>query len=161
MSILTSRASVWQGSRVGIRFSPANAHDGIAHTDRFSTYAHAIRELNRFQLAYIHLIEPRVAGNSEAAQFDAALNSRNFKPLIAGDTKLISNGGLTLASGTEAVQSGEADAIARGRQFIANPDLVERFARNAPLNRYDRETFYGGTEKGYTDYPFLKSESAP
>ena len=61
---------------------------------------------------YIHLIEPRVAGNAEAAQFDAALNSRNFKPLITGDTKLISNGGHTLASGTEAVQSGEADAIA-------------------------------------------------
>ena len=107
------------------------------------------------------MIEPRVAGNAEAAQFDAALNSRNFKPLITGDTKLISNGGHTLASGTEAVQSGEADAIAWGRQFIANPDLVERFAKNAPLNRYDRETFYGGTEKGYTDYPFLAQEVQP
>ena len=64
-----------------------------------------------------------------------------------------------MASGAEAVQSGEADAIARGRQFIANPDLEERFAKNVPLNRYDRETFYGGTEKGYTDYPFIKSEA--
>jgi len=160
LEVTEAVASVWQGSRVGIRFSPANAHDGITHTDRFGTYAHAIRELNRFQLAYIHLIEPRVAGNSEVAQFDAALNSRNFKPLITGDTKLISNGGHTLASGTEAVQSGEADAIAWGRQFIANPDLVERFAKNAPLNRYDRETFYGGTEKGYTDYSFLRQEAA-
>lgn len=95
----------------------------------------------------------------EAAQFDASLGSRNFKPLITGGTKLISAGGHTLASGTEAVQSGEADAIAFGRQFIANPDLVERFATNAPLNRYDRATFYGGTEKVYTDYPFLKSEA--
>ena len=69
-------ASVWQGSRVGIRFSPANAGDGIAHTDRFGPFANVIRELNRFHLAYIHLIEPRVAGNAEAAQFDAALNSR-------------------------------------------------------------------------------------
>jgi N-ethylmaleimide reductase len=159
LEITEAVASVWQGSRVGIRFSPANAYDGITHTDRFGTYAHVIRELNQFQLAYIHLIEPRVAGNAEAAQFDAALNSRNFKQLITGDTKLISNGGHTLASGAEAVQSGEADAIAWGRQFIANPDLVERFAKNAPLNRYDRQTFYGGTEKGYTDYPFLKSEA--
>ena len=110
--------------------------------------------MNRFELAYIHLIEPRVAGNAEAAQLDASLSSRNFKPLISVDTKLISNGGHTLASGTEAVQSDEADAIAWGRQFIANPDLVERFAMNAPLNPYDRATFYGGTEKGYTDYPF-------
>ena len=59
------------------------------------------------------------------------------------------------------MQSGEADAIAWGRQFIANPDLVERFAKNAPLNRYDRETFYGGSEKGYTDYPFLAQEVQP
>ena len=159
LEVTEAVASVWQGSRVGIRFSPANAGDGIAHTDRFGTYAHVIRELNRFDLAYIHLIEPRVAGNAEAAQFDAALNSRNFKPLITGDTKLISNGGHTLASGTEAVQSGEADAIAWGRQFIANPDLVERFAKNAPLNPYDRTTFYGGTKKGYTDYPFLATEA--
>jgi N-ethylmaleimide reductase len=160
LEVTEAVASVWQGSRVGIRFSPANANDGIAHSGRFGTYAHVIPELNRFQLAYIHLVEPRVTGNSEAAQFDATLNSRNFKPLITGDTKLISNGGYTLASGTEAVQSGEADAIAWGRQFIANPDLVERFAKNAPLNRYNRETFYGGTEKGYTDYPFLVQEAA-
>ena len=159
LEVTEAVASVWQGNRVGIRFSPANGHDGISHTDRFGTYAHVIRELNRFQLAYIHLIEPRVAGNSEVVQFDASISSRNFKSLIAGDTKLISAGGHTLVSGTEAVQSGEADAIAWGRQFIANPDLVERFAKNAPLNRYDRETFYGGTEKGYTDYPFLKSDA--
>ncbi len=157
LEVTEAVASVWQGSRVGIRFSPANAHDGIAHTDRFGTYAHVISELNRFQLAYIHLIEPRVAGNVEAGQFDAALASRHFKPLITGDTKLISAGGHTLASGVEAVQRGEADAIAWGSQFIANPDLVERFAQNAPLNPSDRQTFYGGTEKGYTDYPVLKS----
>lgn len=161
LEVTEAVASVWQGNRVGIRFSPANAHDGIAHTDRFGTYAHVIRELNRFQLAYIHLVEPRVAGNSEVEAFDAALSSRHFKPLITGGTKLISAGGHTLASGTAAVQSGEADAVAWGRQFIANPDLVERFAKNAPLNRYDRATFYGGTEKGYTDYPFLSSEAIP
>ncbi|WP_395750474.1 alkene reductase [Prosthecobacter sp.] len=155
LEVTEAVASAWQADRVGIRFSPANAHDGIAHTDRFGTYAHVIRELNRFQLAYIHLVEPRVAGNAEVAQFDAALSSRHFKPLITGHTRLISAGGHTLASGAAAVQSGEADAIAWGRQFIANPDLVERFAKNAPLNPYNRETFYGGTEQGYTDYPFL------
>lgn len=160
LEVTEAVASVWQGNRVGFRLSPANSHDGIAHTDRFGTYAHVIRELNRFQLAYIHLIEPRVAGNFEAEQFDASVSSRNFKPLITGETRLISAGGHTLASGAEAVQKGEADAIAWGRLFIANPDLVERFAKNAPLNPYDRQTFYGGTEKGYTDYPFLKSEGA-
>ncbi len=159
LEVTEAVVSVWGADQVGIRFSPANAGDGIAHTDRFGTYAHVIRELNRFNLAYIHLIEPRVAGNAEVEQFDATLSSRNFKPLITGDTKLISAGGHTLASGTAAVHSGEADAIAWGRQFIANPDLVERFAKNAPLTPYDRNTFYGGTEKGYTDYPCLDHEA--
>jgi N-ethylmaleimide reductase len=147
--------SVWGGRRVGIRLSPANTYGDIAHTDRFGTYAHVIRELQAFNLAYIHLVEPRIAGSSDLAQFDVSLSSRCFKPFITGDTRLISAGGHTLASGTDAVQGGEADAIAWGRQFIANPDLVERFAKSAPLNRYDRDSFYGGTEKGYTDYPFL------
>jgi N-ethylmaleimide reductase len=160
LEVTEAVASVWQGNRVGIRLSPANTYGGITHTDRLGTYAHVVRELNQFQLAYLHLVEPRIAGSTDAAQFDEALNSRHFKPLISGDTKLISAGGHTLASGTEAVQSGEADAIAWGRQFIANPDLVERFAKRAPLNRYDRETFYGGTEKGYTDYPILAQEAA-
>jgi N-ethylmaleimide reductase len=160
LEVTEAVVSVWQGSRVGIRFSPANAGDGIGHTDRFGAYAHIIRELNQFQLAYIHLIEPRVAGNEEAAQFDASLSSPKFRPLLAGDTRLISAGGHTLTSGAAAVQSGEADAIAWGRQFIANPDLVERFAMNAPLNPYHRETFYGGAEKGYTDYPFLARGAA-
>ena len=160
LEITEAVASVWQGNRVGFRLSPANAHDGIAHTDRFGAYAHVISELNQFQLAYIHLVEPRVAGNVEAEQFDVSVSSRNFKPLITGDTRLISAGGHTLTSGAEAVQSGEADAIAWGRQFIANPDLVERFAISAPLNPYDRQTFYGGTEKGYTDYPFLAQATA-
>ncbi len=152
--------SVWGGDRVGIRLSPANTFGGITHTDRFGTFAHVIGELNRFKLAYIHLFEPRIAGSSDVEKFDERLNSAHFKPLINGNTKLISAGGHTFASGTAAVQSGNADAVAWGRQFIANPDLVGRFARNAPLNRYDRETFYGGTEKGYTDYPFLAREAA-
>jgi N-ethylmaleimide reductase len=155
LEVTAAVTSVWGGGRVGIRLSPANTYGGIAHRDRFATYAHVIRELNPFKLAYIHLVEPRIAGSSDLAQFDEALDSHHFKPLITGDTRLISAGGHTFGTGTDTVRSGKADAIAWGRQFIANPDLVERFARGAALNRYDRDSFYGGTEKGYTDYPFL------
>jgi N-ethylmaleimide reductase len=155
LEVTTAVTSVWGGNRVGIRLSPANTYGDIAHVDRFGTYAHVLRELNQFKLAYIHLVEPRIAGSSDLTQFDAGLSSIRLKPFVSGDTRLISAGGHTLASGTDAVHRGEADAIAWGRQFIANPDLVERFRYNAPLNRYDRESFYGGTEKGYTDYPFL------
>jgi N-ethylmaleimide reductase len=61
------------------------------------------------------------------------------------------------ARGNAAIASGHADAIAYGVPFIANPDLVERYRTNAPLNEADSSLFYGGTEKGYTDYPFLNA----
>ena len=111
--------------------------------------------MNRFGLGYVHLVEPRVAGNQDLLHFDDALSSRHFRPLITGHTRLFSAGGHTPASGQAAVAAGEADAIAFGRAFIANPDLPRRLATGAPLNRYQRETFYGGTEIGYTDYPAL------
>jgi len=68
---------------------------------------------------------------------------------------LISAGGYTAESADQAIANGSADAVAFGRLFIANPDLPTRFASRSPLNAYDRSTFYGGTEKGYTDYPTL------
>ena len=69
---------------------------------------------------------------------------------------LISAGGYTAESADQAIASGLVDAVAFGRLFIANPDLPERFRKNTELNRADRSTFYGGTEKGYTDYPSLQ-----
>ena len=86
LEVTSAVTSVWGGSRVGIRLSPANTYGDIAHTDRFGTYAHVIRELNAFRLAYVHLVEPRIAGSSDLAQFDRGLNSMNFKPFIKGDT---------------------------------------------------------------------------
>ena len=69
---------------------------------------------------------------------------------------MISAGGYDRESGNQAVENGIADLVAYGRQAIANPDLLERFAKKAPLNPYDRDTFYGGDERGYTDYPSLE-----
>jgi N-ethylmaleimide reductase len=65
------------------------------------------------------------------------------------------NGGYDAVSGNAAIESGEADLIAYGVPFLANPDLPERYQKNAPLNPPDRATFYTGEEKGYTDYPKL------
>jgi N-ethylmaleimide reductase len=69
---------------------------------------------------------------------------------------MMSAGGYDRESGNQAIENGTADLIAYGRQAIANPDLPERFAKKAPLNPYDRATFYGGDERGYTDYPSLE-----
>lgn len=84
----------------------------------------------------------------------APLTSHIFRKAFAG--VLISAGGYTAATGNDTIAEGFADAIAYGRLFIANPDLVERFREDAPLNTPDRSSFYGGTEKGYTDYPALE-----
>ncbi|HSI82582.1 MAG: alkene reductase [Candidatus Methylacidiphilales bacterium] len=142
--------------RTGIRVSPSNTFGGIDHSDRWGTYSWLVGKLNTYQLAYIHLVEPRIAGNVDIEPaYD--LGSARFRPLITGDTKLISAGGHTQQSGNELIASGSADLIAYGRHFIANPDLPARFARHASLNRYNRTTFYGGDETGYTDYPALAS----
>lgn len=159
LEVVQAVTSVWNADQVGVRLSPANTYGGSEPSDRFGTYRHVVRELNRFGLAYLHFVEPRVAGNKDLLHFDDALSSRHFKPLITGKTKLFSAGGHTLESGQAAVASGEADAIAFGRAFIANPDLPRRLATGAPLNRYQRETFYGGAEAGYTDYPALQPAS--
>jgi N-ethylmaleimide reductase len=71
---------------------------------------------------------------------------------------LIANGGFTRDTATRALSAGTADAVAFGKLFLANSDLPERFRSNAPLNGPDQSTFYGGAEKGYTDYPALASE---
>lgn len=65
------------------------------------------------------------------------------------------NGGYDRERGNRILADGLADLVAFGRPYISNPDLVERFRRNAPLNAWDESTFYGGAEAGYTDYPFL------
>lgn len=156
LEVTEAVVSVWGGDRVGIRLSPANTFGGIATTNRFETYRYLVEKLNRFGLAYMHFVEPRIAGNVDLEQFDDSLASRHFRPHITGDTKLIAAGGLDFESGQEAVASGNADAVAYGRSFIANPDLPRRFAVGAPLNPYNRDTFYGGGPEGYTDYPFLE-----
>jgi len=155
LEVVAAVSSVWEPGRIGVRLSPSNTYGGSAPADRWGTYCHVIGELNRFGLGYVHLVEPRVAGNKDLLHFEDALSSRHFRPLITGHTRLFSAGGHTPASGQAAVAAGEADAIAFGRAFIANPDLPRRLATGAPLNRYQRETFYGGTEIGYTDYPAL------
>ncbi len=74
--------------------------------------------------------------------------------------KLIAAGGFTRDTAAQVVAEGWADAVAFGRLFIANPDLPERFRRGAPLNRYDRSTFYGCDARGYIDYAALQATSA-
>jgi len=126
--------------RTGVRFSPLGPWNDMSDENPLDTFSQAARAIRG--IAYMHLVE---AGGAEA--LTPALGEAFGGPVIV-------NGGYDLARSDAALQSGAA-AVAYGVSYLANPDLLERFRRNAPLNTPDPATFYGGDERGYTDYPLL------
>ena len=150
LEVVEAATSVWGGDRVGVRIGPSNKFGGMADSDPNVTFPYVARVLARFGLAYLHVIEPRVTGNmSDDTMPPVAVGL--LRPLFAGP--VIAAGGFDGAGADAILAKGEADLVAFGRHFLANPDLPERLARNLPLNPYDRTTFYYGGTKGYADYP--------
>ena len=142
----------WPAGRVGVRFSPVNPFNDIADSDPVTTFTHATERLNRYGLAYLHVIDPVRDAKGNALQPAVAPALRR-----AWAGTFIANGGYTRELGNEAIARGDADLVAFGVPFLANPDLVERFALEAPLNTPDVPRFYAGGAKGYIDYPVLES----
>jgi N-ethylmaleimide reductase len=144
---------VYGADRVGVRLSPYGIANGSGEAEPMPLYTFAIEELNKFGIAYLHFIEPRSSGTGRAD-----VNWQNvpsamalFRPIWKG--VLITAGGFVGDTANAAIAEGHTDAIAFGRYFISNPDLPRRLAHGFPLTPYHRPTFYGGEEKGYTDYP--------
>ncbi|MEW6560575.1 MAG: alkene reductase [Pseudomonadota bacterium] len=135
--------------RVGVRISPHFIRHDIKDEQTEEIHLYLAREFNRRSIAYIHIAEPDWAGGP-------ALSEDFRKKLRAGYSgSIIVCGNYTRESAEARLASGLADAVAFGRPFIANPDLVARFEQGAPLNKPNPATFYGGGEEGYTDYPLL------
>ena len=156
LEVIDAVVGVWGRERVGVRLSPFGTFSDMGDSNPVALFTYVLRQLSARGIAYVHLIEPR-AGNAGAdVELDHAAprTAEIFRQAFPG--VLISAGGYTAESADNAIGSGLVDAVAFGRLFLANPDLPERFRRNAHLNRADRATFYGGTEKGYTDYPRLQ-----
>jgi N-ethylmaleimide reductase len=116
------------------------------------TFTRAAKELKRFGLAYLHVVEYLPQESLPTPQERVAPQMR-----AAFGGPFILNGGYDARTGAAALQAGEADLLAYGRLFLANPDLVERFRQGAALNEPDAHTFYSSGSKGYTDYPTLPS----
>ena len=150
---------VWGADRVGVRLSPTNEHGDISDENRWATYSYAVTEVNKRKPAYIHLVSPRVSGNLDV-QPELDLGPDRFRPLVTGNTRLIAAGGYKPADAEALLERGDADAVAFGRLFIANPDLPRRIELGAELNPYDRSTFYTRGTEGYTDYPTLEQIEA-
>ncbi len=137
---------VWGAERVGVRLSPQGAFNDMNDSDPAATFGHAAAELGARKLAYLHLVEP--IGVNGAPPLGPLLRQRFGGPIIL-------NGGYGRDSAAEALAAGAAELISFGAIYLANPDLPDRFAQSAPLNKPDPATFYTEGEKGYTDYPAL------
>ncbi len=153
MEVLEAVTSIWGAERVGVRLSPINTFNDISDTDPEATFSVVVDGLNRFGLAYLHVVEVDMAGIAGDA-FDWERLRQSF------DGPYMANGGYDRDRAEQAIASGSADMISFGVPFIANPDLPARLAKGAPLNKADPATFYGGDATGYTDYPALKDQAA-
>jgi N-ethylmaleimide reductase len=143
------------GGRTGIRLSPVTPANDVVDADPQPLFDYVVRQLARFGLAYVHIIEGATGGPRELADrpFDYAALKAAYRA-AGGQGAWMVNNGYDLSLANQAVADG-ADLVAFGRPFIANPDLVERLKRGGPFNEGNRATYYGGGEAGYTDYPAL------
>jgi N-ethylmaleimide reductase len=153
LEVTEAVVGVWGADRVGVRLSPFGTYNDVGDSDPVALYSHVLASLASLDIAYVSLIEARSGAGMEIStpQGDK-LRDLWAKPLIVA-------GGFSGESAAETVATGRADAVAFGRHFIANPDLPTRLRQSAPLNRYDRSTFYGGGAAGYVDYPELTAQS--
>lgn len=143
--ILDAVFSVWPKHRVGVRFSPENSFNSMSDSDPQTHFAYFFKQLSLHGLAYVHVLEGDMMTKTSKA------NYQDFRSKFAGP--YIANNGYNLQRAKSAIESNNADLIAFGIPFLANPDLVRRYREDLPLNEADPTTFYGGSEKGYTDYP--------
>ena len=143
LEVADAVASVWGPGRVGMHLAPRGDAHWMGDSDPASTFGYVARELGRRGLAFLCAREGLGDGRI----------GPDLKAAFGGT--YIANEGFSQETAEQALRAGEADAVAFGKLFIANPDLPHRFAVDAPLNEPNPETFYASGPAGYTDYPFL------
>lgn len=143
---------VWGNERVGVRLSPYGTFNDMNDSNPIALFSYVLEQLSQRKIAFVDLIEPRSssAGGNDDNLENAPNIAEIFRKKFVGN--LISAGGYNANSAKDAVAQGKADAVAFGRYFISTPDLPKRIEFGLEFNKYDRSTFYGGGEKGYTDY---------
>lgn len=150
LEVVEAVVDVVGAGRVGVRISPLNPFNDISDSNPQDLFNHVAQALSPLGLAYLHVVEGGL-GDIPTPPFDFSELRSHFKgPYMA-------NQGYNKARANVALKNDNADLVAFGTLFIANPDLPDRFAKSAPLNEADRNTFYGGDEKGYIDYPALEA----
>ncbi|HYE36700.1 alkene reductase [Methylocaldum sp.] len=156
MEVVDAVCKTWGAQRVGIRLSPLGTFNDMGDDHPEELFGYIAEQLNRFNLAYLHIVEPEIARDIATKAYDP--RGRAIMKLIRDNYRgtLIVCGGFDHAKAMACLAEKRADLVAFGRLFLANPDLPERFRQTAELNRPDESTYYGGGAKGYVDYPTLK-----
>jgi N-ethylmaleimide reductase len=149
LEVIDAVTAIVGAERTGLRISPQNEQSDISDSDPQALFNHVASALSGKDLAYLHVIEGDTGG-TPVPPFDYMEIKRRFGGLV------IANNGFDKARANQAIAEGRADLVAFGKPFIGNPDLVTRLYLDAPHNPANRETFYGGADQGYTDYPLLR-----
>ena len=154
LEIVEAIADEIGADKVGIRLSPFADYMESGDSNPNALGLHIVQSLNKYGILYCHVIEPRMKLADKIFECsDSLLPMRK-----AFNGTFIAAGGYNREGGNKAIDENHADLVAYGRWFLANPDLPKRFELNAPLNKYNRETFYTPDPvHGYTDYPFLET----
>ncbi len=158
--------SVWGATRVSMHLAPRMDSHDMGDSDRLGTFSYVARELGRRKLGWIAareaVIEPDTKLVDSQGNPKQIANAQSIGPILKQlfGGPFVANEGFDQQSAEKLLAEGKADAVAFGKLFIANPDLVRRFREQAPLNAWDSSTFYSFGEKGYTDYPALDSQPA-
>jgi 2,4-dienoyl-CoA reductase-like NADH-dependent reductase (Old Yellow Enzyme family) len=148
LEVADACCEVWGADRVGMHLAPRGDAHTMGDSDLKGTFTYVARELGKRKLAFLCARE-----HQKADSIGPALREAFGGPYVA-------NEGFTYETGEAALESGAADAVAYGKLFISNPDLVARFKKKTPLNEWNPMTFYGSGPEGYTDYPALESVGA-
>ncbi|WP_428609447.1 alkene reductase [Sedimenticola sp.] len=153
MEVMTAVVAEVGAQRVGVRLSPVSPANGVSNSDNLALFEAVFDQMDRLAPVYLHIIEGATMSSRDFdPDFDFTLLRRRFNGTY------IANNGYTAELAHALVDADPQALVAFGRSFIANPDLVRRLQLNAPLQRLDKQTLYGGGAAGYTDYPCL-SES--
>ncbi|RDJ19998.1 alkene reductase [Bosea caraganae] len=150
--------SVFGADRVGVRISPSGTWGAISDSDAQATFGAFAERLNKYGLAYLHIIEPRVSGVETIHERQAPVASAFLREIFKGP--IIAAGGFDRAGAEAIIAHGDADLVAFGRFFTSNPDLPERLRHNLPLTHYVRDAFWGGDERNYIDFARYDASSA-
>jgi N-ethylmaleimide reductase len=135
--------------RTGIRLSPVSPANDSAESNPQAVFGPLVEALSQRGIAFIHFVEGATGGPRDLTGFDFAWARQAFNGAY------IANNGYTRDMAIDAIASGSADAVAFGRAYISNPDLVQRLKANAPLVKATSSTFYAPGPEGYIDYPTM------